>query len=113
VLLSRPPIHLPVPPIHRCKGRYPIAVPAIYAVNSKGYAISRFLQDSGHISFGVALAQNTPIAILAGTAPNTVSGIDTRDGAMPVLLRSGGHLPARIGSEDLLTSKTMRAGATR
>jgi hypothetical protein len=39
----------------------------------------------------VVLGQNTPIAILAGTAPIAVSGIDTRDGAMLLLLRSYGQ----------------------
>jgi hypothetical protein len=37
-----------------------------------------------------AISQSTPIAILAGTAPITVSGIGTRDGAMLLLLRSYG-----------------------
>ena len=41
----------------------------------------------------VVLAQNTPIAILASTVPISVSGIDTRDGAMLLLLRSYGHAP--------------------
>jgi len=37
-----------------------------------------------------AILQTTPIAILAGTAPISVSGIGTRDGAMLLLLRSYG-----------------------
>jgi uncharacterized membrane protein YbhN (UPF0104 family) len=52
----------------------------------------------------VAIAQSTPIAILAGSAPISVSGIGTRDGAMLLLLRSYGRDAEVVAASFLFTA---------
>jgi uncharacterized membrane protein YbhN (UPF0104 family) len=51
-----------------------------------------------------AILQNTPIAILAGSAPISVSGIGTRDGAMLLLLRSYGSDAEIVAASFLFTA---------
>jgi uncharacterized membrane protein YbhN (UPF0104 family) len=51
-----------------------------------------------------AISQSTPIAILAGTAPISVSGIGTRDGAMLLLLRSYGVDAEVVAASFLFTA---------
>ena len=51
-----------------------------------------------------SIAQATPIAILAGSAPISISGIGTRDGAMLLLLRSFGRDAEVVAASFLLTA---------
>jgi len=51
-----------------------------------------------------AISQSTPIAILAGSAPISVSGIGTRDGTMLLLLRSYGSDPEVVAASFLFTA---------
>jgi len=51
-----------------------------------------------------AISQSTPIAILAGSAPISVSGIGTRDGAMLLLLRSYGSDAEVVAASFLFTA---------
>ena len=51
-----------------------------------------------------AISQSTPIAILAGSLPISVSGIGTRDGTMLLLLRSYGSDAEVVGASFLFTA---------
>jgi hypothetical protein len=51
-----------------------------------------------------AISQNTPIAILAGSVPISVSGIGTRDGTMLLLLRSYGSDAEVVAASFLFTA---------
>ena len=51
-----------------------------------------------------AISQSTPIAILAGSAPISVSGIGTRDGTMLLLLRSYGSDAEVVAASFLFTA---------
>jgi uncharacterized membrane protein YbhN (UPF0104 family) len=51
-----------------------------------------------------AISQTTPIAILAGSAPISVSGIGTRDGTMLLLLRSYGSDAEVVAASFLFTA---------
>jgi uncharacterized membrane protein YbhN (UPF0104 family) len=51
-----------------------------------------------------AIVQSTPIAILAGSVPISVSGIGTRDGAMLLLLRSYGSDAEVVAASFLYTA---------
>jgi uncharacterized membrane protein YbhN (UPF0104 family) len=51
-----------------------------------------------------AVSQSTPIAILAGSAPISVSGIGTRDGTMLLLLRSYGSDAEVVAASFLFTA---------
>ncbi len=51
-----------------------------------------------------AIVQNTPIAIIAGSAPISVSGIGTRDGALLLLLRGYGSDAEIVAASFLFTA---------